>query len=108
MIRTGGTASAATARLEVRLEPETKKRLEDAAALVGIPVSEVVRTAVEEHLERMLRERIVVSTGRPARRYDDSTLIRPATKHGGFSDLPRVTIDEPSSAILDDLRSDRL
>ncbi len=100
--------SAATARLEVRLEPETKKRLEDAAALAGIPVSEVVRTAVEEYLERMLRGPIADAARGRSRRYDDSTLIRPATKHGGFLDLPRVTIDEPLSAILDDLRSDRL
>ncbi len=100
--------SAATARLELRLEPETKKRLEDAAALVGIPFSEVVRTAVEEHLERMLSAPITDATCHRSRWYDYSTLVRPATKHGGFSDLPRVKIDEPSSAILDDLRSDRL
>lgn len=100
--------SAATARLEVRLEPETKKRLEDAAALVGIPVSEVVRTAVEEHLERMLRGPIAGADRSRSRRYDDSTLIRRATKHGGFLDLPRVTLDEPLSAIIDDLRSERL
>lgn len=100
--------SPATARLEVRLEPETKKRLEDAATLAGIPVSEVVRTAVEEHLERMLRGPIADATGGRSRRYDDSTLIRPATKHGGFADLPRVAIDEPLSAALDDLRSERL
>ncbi len=99
--------SVATARLELRLAPETKKRLEDAAALVGLPVSEIVRSAVEEHLERLLDERKRETTGRRSPAYDDATLVRPATKRSGFSDLPRVTIDEPSSAILDDLRGDR-
>lgn len=99
--------SVATARLELRLTPDTKKRLEDAAALVGAPVSEVVRSAVEEHLARLLDERTRQTPGRRSPAYDDSTLVRPATNRSGFSDLPRVIIDEPSSAILDDLRGDR-
>jgi len=33
--------------------------------------------------------------------------VREATVAGGFSDLPRTTIDEPVQDLLDDLRSDR-
>lgn len=46
--------AAATARLEVRMTPEEKSRLEYAAALTSVPVSEFVRSAVEEHLEKVL------------------------------------------------------
>ena len=39
---------AATARLEVRVRPDTKARLERAAALTQVPVSDFVRSAAED------------------------------------------------------------
>lgn len=61
---------AATARLEVRVRPADKARLERAAALEQVPVSEFVRSAVEDRTERVLLEhesRTVV----PAEFFDD-------------------------------------
>jgi uncharacterized protein (DUF1778 family) len=60
----------ATARLEVRVRPADKARLERAAALEQVPVSEFVRSAVEDRTERVLMEhesRTVV----PAEFFDD-------------------------------------
>jgi uncharacterized protein (DUF1778 family) len=60
----------ATARLEVRVRPADKARLERAAALAQVPVSEFVRSAVEDRTERVLMEhesRTVV----PAEFFDD-------------------------------------
>ena len=46
----------ATARLEVRVRPDSKARLERAAALVQVPVSDFVRSAAEDRAEEVLRE----------------------------------------------------
>lgn len=45
-----------SARLEVRVRPESKARIERAAALARAPVSEFVRSAVEERVERVMVE----------------------------------------------------
>jgi uncharacterized protein (DUF1778 family) len=45
----------ATARLEVRVRPESKARIERAAALVHAPVSDFVRSAAEERAETLTR-----------------------------------------------------
>ncbi len=47
---------AATARMEFRLSAESKARMERAAEIVGVPLSDFVRTAAEEHAEEILRE----------------------------------------------------
>ena len=60
----------ASARLEFRVRPEHKTRIERAAQLVHEPVSEFVRTAAEEKAERVIREH--ESTTRvPAEFFDD-------------------------------------
>jgi uncharacterized protein (DUF1778 family) len=46
----------ATARLEVRVRPESKARIEHAAALVDVPLSDFVRSAAEERAERVMAE----------------------------------------------------
>lgn len=46
---------AATARVEFRLRPETRARIERAAELVNLPVSEFVRAAAEERADYVLR-----------------------------------------------------
>jgi len=38
----------------------------------------------------------------------DLRCVRPARRQGGFSDLPRVTVDEPVERALDALRGERL
>jgi uncharacterized protein (DUF1778 family) len=60
---------AADARLEVRVSAATKSRLTYAAALIDQPVSEFVRSAVEEYLERVLEEHLAV-TRVPAEVFD--------------------------------------
>lgn len=47
---------AATARLEVRVRPDTKARLERAAALAQVPVSDFVRSAAEARAEQVIAE----------------------------------------------------
>jgi uncharacterized protein (DUF1778 family) len=61
---------AATARLEVRLQPDSKARLERAAELTHVPVSDFVRSAVEERAEQVLRDHDVQTTV-PADFFDD-------------------------------------
>ena len=46
----------ATARLEVRVRPESKAKIALAADLVNLPVSEFVRSAAEDRAELILRE----------------------------------------------------
>ncbi len=53
---------AASARLEVRLQPESKARLARAAELVHVPVSDFVRSAAEERAEQVLREHHMQTT----------------------------------------------
>lgn len=60
----------ATARLEFRVQPEQKRRLERAAELTNEPLSEFVRGAAEGRAEQVLQEfdaRILV----PATFFDD-------------------------------------
>lgn len=45
---------AATARLEVRVSPQTKACIERAAALARTPVSEFVRSAAEDRAEEVM------------------------------------------------------
>jgi uncharacterized protein (DUF1778 family) len=47
---------SATARLEVRVRPEVKARIERAAELAQVPVSDFVRSAAEERAEAVLAE----------------------------------------------------
>ena len=47
---------AATGRLEVRVRSELKARIEEAAALTDVPVSDFVRSAVETRVDQVLRE----------------------------------------------------
>lgn len=46
---------SATARMEFRLTPEERARIDHAAALAGEPVTAFARTAAEERAERVLR-----------------------------------------------------
>lgn len=47
---------AATARLEVRVRPDSKARLERAASLSNVPLSDFVRSAAEDRAERILAD----------------------------------------------------
>lgn len=60
----------ATARLEVRVRPESKARIERAAALVHTPVSDFVRSAAEERAEQVLVDH-EAHTPVPAEFFDD-------------------------------------
>ena len=44
-------------RLDVRLDPERRKRLEEMARDRGVPISDVVRSLIDDAYEGILRER---------------------------------------------------
>lgn len=48
---------AMTSRLDVRLEPEHRRRLEELALDRGMPISEVVRCLIDGAYDEILRER---------------------------------------------------
>lgn len=62
--------STATARLEFRVSPQDKARIERAAELAGEPVTSFARTAAEEKAERILREHDATTTV-PAEYFDE-------------------------------------
>jgi uncharacterized protein (DUF1778 family) len=62
--------SRASARLEFRVRPERKSRIERAAELVHEPVSEFARSAAEEKAERVIREHEATTTV-PAEFFDE-------------------------------------
>lgn len=85
---------AVTARLEVRVRPESKARIEHAAALLHAPVSEFVRTAVEERAEQVMAEH-EAHTRVPADFFDDllAALDTPAAESGALARAARRARD---------------
>lgn len=85
---------AATARLEVRVRPDSKARLERAAALTQVPVSEFVRSAAEERAEQVLAEHDT-QTVVPAEFYDEllAALDAPAHPNAALSRSARRARD---------------
>lgn len=77
---------AATARLELRVRPDSKARLERAAALAQVPLSDFVRSAAEDRAEQVLREHDT-QTSVPAEFFDDllSALDSPAQPNQALS-----------------------
>jgi uncharacterized protein (DUF1778 family) len=76
----------ATARLEVRVRPDSKARLERAAELTHVPVSDFVRSAAEERAEQVLREH-ETQTSVPAAFFDDllAALDAPAARNDALA-----------------------
>jgi len=62
--------ATATARLEFRVSPQEKSRIERAAELSGEQVSSFARAAAEEKADRVLREHEATTTV-PAEFFDD-------------------------------------
>ena len=75
----------ATARLEFRVSPQEKSRIERAAELSGEPVSTFARTAAEEKAGRILREYEATTTV-PAEFFDDliAAFDAPAQANSGL------------------------
>lgn len=46
---------AATQRVEFRIDPESRSRIEEAAAIARMPLSEFVRSAAEDRADEVLR-----------------------------------------------------
>jgi predicted DNA-binding protein len=44
-------------RLDVRLDPERRQRLEEMARALGVPISDVIRGLIDDAYESILRER---------------------------------------------------
>ena len=44
-------------RLDVRLDPERRHRLEEMARAQGVPISDVIRSLIDDAYEGILRER---------------------------------------------------
>lgn len=61
---------ASTARLEFRLADESKARMERAAEIARVPLSDFVRAAAEERTDQILREHDATITV-PAAFFDD-------------------------------------
>ena len=77
---------AATARLEVRVRPDSKARLEQAASLANVPLSDFVRSAAEDRADQILADH--ESTTRvPAEFFDDllAALDAPGVPNGKLS-----------------------
>lgn len=89
--------AAASARLEVRVRPESKSRVEHAAALLNVPVSEFVRSAVEERAEQVVSEHQAF-TRVPAAFYDDliAALDAPAEPSAALARAARRAADAVS------------
>jgi uncharacterized protein (DUF1778 family) len=70
---------AASARLEVRVRPDSKARLERAADLTHVSLSDFVRSAAEERADQVLREQ-EISTRVPDGFFDEliAALDKPA------------------------------
>ena len=62
--------ATATARLEVRMSPDDRELIEQAAELEGEPVSAFTRDAVRARAERVIRDH-QASTVLPAEFFDD-------------------------------------
>lgn len=88
-----------SSRLEVRVRPESKSRVEHAAALLQVAVSDFVRSAVEERAEQVLAE-YETSTRVPATFYDDlmAALETPADPSAALTRAARRTRDVVSSS----------
>jgi uncharacterized protein (DUF1778 family) len=76
---------AATARLEVRVRPDSKARIEHAAELEHVPVSDFVRSAAEERADKVLSEH-ASQTRVPAEFFDDllAALDSPASPNAAL------------------------
>ena len=85
---------AATARLEVRVRPESKVKIALAADLVNLPVSDFVRSAAEDRAEEVLREH-ESQTRVPAAFYDSllAALDEPARPSPAVRRASRRTRD---------------
>ncbi|HEX3826449.1 MAG TPA: DUF1778 domain-containing protein [Sporichthyaceae bacterium] len=83
-------ATSASARLEFRVRPASKSRIEAAAALVNEPVSEFARGAAEEKAERILREHEATTTV-PAEFFDEllAALDAPPTANANLAAAAR-------------------
>lgn len=88
----------ASERLEVRVRPESKARVEYAAALLHVPVSAFVRSAVEERAERVVTEHETF-TQVPATFYDDliAALETPAEPSAALARAGQRASDAVSS-----------
>lgn len=82
--------TTATARLEFRVSPQEKSKIERAAELSGEPVSTFARTAAEEKADRILRE-YEASTTVPAEFFGDliAAFDAPAQANTGLRNAAR-------------------
>lgn len=84
----------ATARLEVRVRPDSKARLEYAAQLANVPLSDFVRDAAEDRADRVLQEH-ESRTRVPAAFFDDllAALDAPAQPNIALKDAATLARD---------------
>lgn len=84
----------ASARLEVRVRPDSKARLERAAELSQVPLSDFVRSAAEDRAEQVLADHDA-TTRVPAAFFDDllAALDAPARPSPALADAARRLAD---------------
>ena len=85
---------AATARLEVRVHPGSKARMEYAAELAEVPLSDFVRTAAEDRADQVLQAH-ESRTRVPAAFFDDllAALDAPARPNAALKDAATLARD---------------
>lgn len=81
-----------------RTIPHRELRNNSSAVLRDVQAGESIQ--VTNHGE-------VVAILVPPDRATVSARVRPATRHGGFAELPRVSVELSAQDVLDDLRGDR-
>lgn len=83
----------ASARLEVRVRPDSKARLERAAELSQVPLSDFVRSAAEQRADEVLAEHDA-TTRVPAAFFDDllTALDAPARPNRALADAARRAV----------------
>jgi uncharacterized protein (DUF1778 family) len=81
---------AASARLEVRVRPDSKARMERAAELTNVPLSDFVRRAAEDRADDILRRHEAATTV-PAEFFDElySALGLPGKRNAALARAAR-------------------
>lgn len=69
--------------------------------------AEIMRAVEQGESYTVTRRGVPVATLSPITQESDLRVLRPATRRPRFSDIPRITLEESTQDVLDDLRGDR-
>lgn len=69
--------------------------------------AEIMRAVEQGETYTVTRRGVPVARLSPISDDSDLRVLRPATRRPRFSDMPRITLDESTHDLLDDIRGDR-